>query len=132
MLAAGPVPAIISLHSFTPHWKGVSRPWEASVLWDADPRLQEPLLAGLRGLGVVTGDNEPYDGALQGDTLFEHGTSRGLPHALIELRQDLIAGPEGVAHWAGVLDKVLRPVLGRDGAHMIHHHASRTQRRKRG
>jgi predicted N-formylglutamate amidohydrolase len=132
MLAAGPVPAIISLHSFTPHWKGAPRPWQAAVLWDGDPRLPSPLLAGLRALGVVTGDNEPYDGALEGDTLFEHGTSRGLPHALIELRQDLIAGPEGVAHWAGILEEVLRPVLGRDDAHMIHHHASRTQRRKRG
>ena len=132
MQAAGPVPAIISLHSFTPHWKGVSRPWEASVLWDGDPRLPAPLLAGLRALGIVTGDNEPYDGALEGDTLFEHGTLRGLPHALIELRQDLIAGPEGVAHWAGVLEEVLRPVLARPDAHMIHHHASRTQRRKRG
>ena len=131
MLAAGPVPAIISLHSFTPHWKGVPRPWEAAVLWDGDPRLPAPLLAGLRALGVVVGDNEPYDGALEGDTLFEHGTSRGLPHALIELRQDLIAGPEGVAHWAGVLEEVLRPVLARADAHMIHHHASRTARRKR-
>lgn len=132
MLAAGPVPAIISLHSFTPVWKGVPRPWEASVLWDSDPRLPEPLLAGLRARGVATGDNEPYDGALEGDTLFEHGTARGLPHALIELRQDLIAKPEGVAHWAGVLEEVLRPVLQREGAHMIHHHASRTRRRNRG
>ncbi len=132
MLAAGPVPAIISLHSFTPVWKGVPRPWEASVLWDADPRLPAPLLEGLRGLGVATGDNEPYDGALEGDTLFEHGTSRGLPHALIELRQDLIAEPEAVAHWAGVLEEVLRPVLRREDAHMIHHHASRTARRNRG
>jgi predicted N-formylglutamate amidohydrolase len=132
MLAAGPVPAIISLHSFTPVWKGAPRPWEAAVLWDADPRLPEPLLTGLRAHGVATGDNEPYDGALEGDTLFEHGTARGLPHALIELRQDLIAEPEGVAHWAGVLEKVLRPVLGRAVAHMIQHHASRTARRKGG
>ena len=132
MLACGPVPSIVSLHSFTPFWKGVSRPWEAAVLWDADPRLPEPVLAGLRAMGVVTGDNEPYDGALEGDTLFEHGTCRGLPHVLIELRQDLIAEPEGVAHWAGVLERVLRPVLGGPDAHMIHHHASRTQRRNRG
>jgi predicted N-formylglutamate amidohydrolase len=131
MLAAGPVPAIISLHSFTPHGKGVPRPWEAAVLWDADPRLPAPLLTGLRGLGVATGDNEPYDGALEGDTLFEHGAARGLPHALIELRQDLIAKPEGVAHWAAVLEEVLRPVLARADAHMIHHHASRTARRNR-
>ena len=132
MLATGRVPAILSIHSFTPIWKGVPRPWEAAVLWDGDPRLPEPLLAGLRAMGVITGDNEPYDGALEGDTLFEHGVSRGLPHALIEVRQDLIAAPEGVAHWARVLDEVLRPVLGRADAHMIQHHASRTARRKGG
>jgi predicted N-formylglutamate amidohydrolase len=132
MTAAGPIPAIVSLHSFTPHWKGLARPWEAAVLWDADPRLPEPVLRGLRALGVTVGDNEPYDGALEGDTLFEHGTSRGLPHVLIELRQDLIAAHEGVAHWAGVLEAALRPVLARPDAHMIQHHASRTQRRNRG
>ena len=128
MSARGPVPAIVSLHSFTPVWRGVARPWEAAILWDTDPRLAAPLLAGLRALGVITGDNEPYDGALEGDTLHEHGTRRGLPHVLIELRQDLIGGPEGVAHWAGVVAEALRPVLVRPDAHMIEHYVSRTAR----
>ncbi len=132
MSACGPVPAIVSLHSFTPVWKGFARPWEVAILWDSDPRLAAPLIADLRALGVATGDNEPYDGALEGDTLFEHGTRRGLPHVLIELRQDLIGGPEGVGHWGGVLEQVLRPVLASPGAHMIDHYVSRTARRDRG
>ncbi len=132
MSARGPIPAIVSLHSFTPVWKGFARPWEVAILWDGDPRLAAPLLAALRAGGVVTGDNEPYDGALEGDTLFEHGTSRGLAHVLIELRQDLVAEAEGVARWAGVLEAALRPVLARPDTHMIQHHVSRTARRDRG
>ena len=132
MIARGPIPAIVSLHSFTPVWKGLARPWEVAILWDSDPRLAAPLLAALRARGVVTGDNEPYDGALEGDTLFEHGTRRGLPHVLIELRQDLVGGPDGVAHWAGVLEEALRPVLARPDAHMIEHYVSRTARPDRG
>jgi len=49
---------------------------------------------------LVVGDNEPYSGQLQGDCLWRHGTSRGLPHALIEIRNDLIADVEGQRAWA--------------------------------
>ena len=59
------------------------------------PALAEPLIAALRGepdLGAgEVGDNEPYDGALAGDTVNDAATSRGLANALIEIRQDLIA-----------------------------------------
>ena len=48
-------------------------------------------MARLREAGFAVGDNEPYSGALEGDTLYQHGTLRGLPHVLIEIRQDLIA-----------------------------------------
>ncbi len=129
MRAAGPVPAIVSLHSFTPLWKGQPRPWEAAVLWDSDPRLAVPVLEALRAQGVCVGDNEPYDGALKGDTLYEHGTSTGLPHVLIEVRQDEISEAEGVARWAGRLADVLRPVLADPRTHMIEHYESRTARR---
>ena len=85
------VPAIVSIHSFTPVWKGKPRPWEIGVLWDRDPRLAKPLMAGLARAGFVTGDNQPYSGELENDCLYVHGTMNGLPHALIEIRQDLIA-----------------------------------------
>ena len=83
---------MLSIHSFTPFWKGVARPWHVTVLWDADPRLPLPLLAALAAPGdVVVGDNEPYDGALAGDTVNRHATRRGLANALVEVRQDLVA-----------------------------------------
>jgi predicted N-formylglutamate amidohydrolase len=87
---------IVSLHSFTPSWKAVPRKWEVGVLYDKDARLAAPLMRRLAQAGFTVGDNEPYTGALEGDTLNQHGTKRGLPHVLIEIRQDLIAD-EGMA-----------------------------------
>jgi predicted N-formylglutamate amidohydrolase len=89
--AAGTVPVIVSMHSFTPVWKGVPRPWEIGILWDRDGRLAKPLLTEFARAGFAVGDNEPYDGELEGDCLYRHGTMLGLPHVLIEMRQDLIA-----------------------------------------
>ena len=95
-IAAGKPPVLISMHSFTQAWKGVPRPWAVGVLWDKDPRLALALLEGLRAIpDIEVGDNVPYSGQLKGDTLYCHGTMRGLAHALVEVRQDLILGPEG-------------------------------------
>jgi predicted N-formylglutamate amidohydrolase len=110
--AAGKPPVLLAIHSFTQAWKSVPRPWHVAVLWDKDPRLASPLLSGLQALpGVTVGDNVPYSGQLKGDTLYQHGTTRGLAHALVELRQDLILGPEGQAEWAEHLAQVLRGIL---------------------
>jgi predicted N-formylglutamate amidohydrolase len=125
-MAAHTPPAILSIHSFTPVWKGVARPWEVGLLWDADPRLAQGLLAGFEGaLTSPVGDNEPYDGALIGDTLYDLGTARGLAHVIVELRQDLIGTEQGAAHWAGVVGDALAPVLTQPDLHIIEHHPSR-------
>ena len=71
------------------------------------------------------GDNEPYDGALTGDTLWELGTARGLAHVIVEVRQDLIATDEGAARWAGIVGDALAPVLGDPDIHIIAQHPSR-------
>jgi predicted N-formylglutamate amidohydrolase len=111
-LASNIVPVLISMHSFTPVWRGNARPWHAAILWDKDPRIALPLLAALRAdPALVVGDNEPYHGALRGDCMWEHGTSRGLPHVLVEIRQDLIASAEGQAAWAERLASALRSIL---------------------
>jgi predicted N-formylglutamate amidohydrolase len=111
-IAAGRPPVLLAIHSFTQAWKSVPRPWHVAVLWDKDPRLAKPLLEGLRAQPDLTvGDNLPYTGKLRGDTLYRHGTLRGLAHALVEIRQDLILGPEGQAEWAARLAEVLAKVL---------------------
>ena len=106
------VPVIISMHSFTPVWKGFRRPWDVGVLWDKDGRLAHPLLAALARAGLNAGDNEPYDGELEGDCLNIHGTKRGLPHVLIEIRQDLIANDAAALAFAARLKPILDEALG--------------------
>ncbi len=112
MLAAGRPPAILAIHSYTPVWKGARRPWHAGILWDRDPRLAVPLLNGLQAEhGLRVGDNEPYLGWLKNDTMYRHGSERGLAHALLEVRNDLIASPAGVLEWADRLEPILREIL---------------------
>ncbi|MEO0937714.1 MAG: N-formylglutamate amidohydrolase [Pseudomonadota bacterium] len=101
-LAARPGALILSIHSFTPQLKGrPPRPWEVGVLSAHDRRLADPLIASLR-TEIITpvGDNEPYAGHLPGDAVDRHALKHGRPNVLIELRNDLIATPDGQAQWA--------------------------------
>jgi predicted N-formylglutamate amidohydrolase len=126
MLATGPVPALIAVHTFTPSWKGHARPWHVGILWDVDDRLARPTLAALAAeTDLVVGDNEPYDGALEGDTMYHHGTLRGLPHMLVEIRQDLVADAAGETAWAERLARVLQPILADPELHAVKHHGTR-------
>lgn len=111
-IAAGSTPALISIHSFTHVWAGANRPWHVTILWDKDARIAHPLVESLRSeKDLVVGENEPYIGRLKGDCMYAHGTSRGLPHALIEIRQDLIASEQGQKEWAERLAHHLRGLL---------------------
>jgi predicted N-formylglutamate amidohydrolase len=110
--SAGTIPILVSMHSFTPHWRGHARPWHIGILWDRDGRLALPLLERLRReADISVGDNEPYSGALENDALYRHATMNGLPHVLIEVRQDLVADDAGVACWASRLELALRDAI---------------------
>jgi predicted N-formylglutamate amidohydrolase len=105
-------PAIISVHSFTPFWKGALRPWHVGLLWDRDTTFVEPLFKALRAdPDLIVGDNEPYAGWLEGDTIDRHATCHGLPNALIEIRQDLIATKATAEAWADRLADACEPIL---------------------
>ena len=124
---AGAAPLVISIHSFTPAWKDVPRPWQVGILWDSDARAVKPLIEALaRDPELTVGDNEPYDGALGGDTMFRHCTTQGLPHALIEIRQDLIADEAGALCWAERLAPILDEINAAPDLHERHFHGSRT------
>ncbi|HZH53681.1 MAG TPA: N-formylglutamate amidohydrolase [Microvirga sp.] len=131
-LKAGHPPVVVTVHSFTPIWRGWPRPWHVGILWDADDRFARPLLEGLRAEeGLVVGDNEPYDGALAGDTIDRHATARGLANALIEIRQDLIASDEGAEEWAERFARLLEPLAAQESLRSPKIHASRTRERLR-
>lgn len=106
-------PALIFIHSFTPVYKRIERPWHMGVLWKSDARIPLPLLRSLRARGDISvGDNQPYSGHDGHDyTIEAHAASAGLAHALIEIRQDLIASEDGADTWADILFQALRPIL---------------------
>ncbi|WP_296082673.1 N-formylglutamate amidohydrolase [uncultured Agrobacterium sp.] len=124
---SGKAPLVFSLHSYTPFWKSVPRPWHAAVLWDTDHRAVRPLIDHLRSGGdILVGDNEPYDGALKGDTMYRHCMLKGIPHALLEVRQDLIGEEAGIAAWAARLAPIFAAMNDDPTLHEYQRFASRT------
>ena len=109
--AGGATPVLVSMHSFTPSWKGKKRPWDVGVLWDRDGRLARPLMARLAEAGFTVGDNEPYSGELENDCMYKHGTMNGLAHVLIEMRQDLIGSRDAARDFAARLKPILERAL---------------------
>ena len=101
--------ALIALHSFTPVFHSVSRPWHVGVLFNRDARLARALLDLLRAEGdLVVGENEPYRVTdLTDYTVPVHAERRGLPYVEIEIRQDLVLEPEGQAAWGARLARLL-------------------------
>jgi predicted N-formylglutamate amidohydrolase len=123
-LEADHVPIVVSVHSFTPRWRRVERPWQTGLLWDRDDRLVGPLIERLSEEGFTVGDNEPYTGRLRNDCLYRHGTVHGLPHILIEIRQDLIETAEGQGEWAARYARHLLAAASLPGIREIRHFGS--------
>jgi predicted N-formylglutamate amidohydrolase len=109
------ITVVVAVHSCTPIFHGVSRPWHVGVLHEHDPRFAMILLDLLNDEGhLCIGDNEPYYMTSEKDYAMPvHGHNRGLPHVELEIRQDLIASPEGQEEWAEFLAGIMREGLGR-------------------
>jgi predicted N-formylglutamate amidohydrolase len=107
---AGKDTVLVTVHSFTPVYKDVQRPWQIGLIHGTDPTftaaVRDALAADEPSLNI--GWNEPYS-ALNGVTytLEHHGDRRGLPDAMIEIRHDEILEPRGVGLWAARLAKCL-------------------------
>lgn len=108
-LSAGRATALVAVHSFTPVYRGRSRPWDVGIVFDDDRRLSDPLIAGLKAdPKLEVGANEPYSPADRVYyTLTRHARRRGLPAVMIEIRNDLIAGEPGQKAWADRLGAIL-------------------------
>jgi predicted N-formylglutamate amidohydrolase len=114
---SGIVPAMISVHTCTPVFDRVVRPWHIGIMWDKDPRIPLPLIQRLERMdGICIGDNEPYSGRHPHDfTIDYHAEPAGLPHVGIEVRQDLVKSKEGAREWAGILAEALGEILSDKG-----------------
>jgi predicted N-formylglutamate amidohydrolase len=107
---------LVSIHSFTPSLMstGVLRPWEIGLLFNRDERFARRLMPVLKRLrpAIVAAFNQPYVGSDSTDyTIPVHGEARGVEHVLVEIRNDLIGGPEGQADWAAFLAEALTQTL---------------------
>src|SRR5664279_4067534 len=104
-----PPTILVSLHSFTPVYGGVARPWQAGVLYNRYRVLADALRMALSAPGDLTvGDNEPYTVDDATDyTIPAHGEQRGIVHVAIEIRQDLIGDEAGQRYWAERLAETL-------------------------
>jgi predicted N-formylglutamate amidohydrolase len=107
-LREGIATVLVSLHSFTPVYAGIARPWHIGTLYHRDTRLPPLLLRLLRAEpDLVVGDNEPYAVSDETDyTIPVHGEARRLMNTGIEIRQDLIADPAGQRQWADRLARI--------------------------
>lgn len=106
-------PVILAVHSFTPQLSGYPpRPWHVGILHEKDQRLARPMLARLRAEhDLCVGENEPYGGHLDGDSIDRHCLAHGHPNILFELRNDLIRTPQTQIAWAERLAPMITEVL---------------------
>lgn len=109
------VPLLVTIHSFTPIYKGERRALDLGILHDEDARLADELIELVRRHDPMLDvrRNEPYgpaDGVTH--TLLVHSAPRGIPNAMIEIRNDLIASEAGQQEWAERLARLLTAIQG--------------------
>jgi predicted N-formylglutamate amidohydrolase len=115
---AGRRTVMVSVHSFTPVFNGGSRPWDLGLLYNRDPGYANSISEELNGGSLNFGHNVPYAVSDVTDyTIPVHGERRGIPHVMIEVRQDLIEKEQGQDEWAdrlsGLFHRALEQMSGR-------------------
>ncbi|MGY2811935.1 N-formylglutamate amidohydrolase [Bradyrhizobium sp. USDA 4506] len=104
---AGSPAVLVAVHSFTPRLAGgPRRPWQLGVLSNRDRSFAGRFLDSFQEQNPATicAHNEPYVVNDQGDyTIPVHGEARGLPHLLLEIRNDLIGVPDEQRRWASLI-----------------------------
>lgn len=112
-IARGLAPVVVTIHSFTPVYHGTPRAVEFGVIHDADDRLPRAILSEAQRQTALRAEmNEPY--SAKDDvthTLRVHATPYGLPNAMLEIRNDLIATPAAEAAMADRLAPVIAAAL---------------------
>ncbi len=110
-LTRSPRKLAISVHSFTPRLVGgPPRPWHCGFLSRRDTTTAQRLMQAVadQDAALVLAVNEPYQIDDETDWFIPaHAEPMGLAHTLIEVRNDLLATPSDVAHWAGILSRAI-------------------------
>jgi predicted N-formylglutamate amidohydrolase len=100
----------VTIHSFTPVFKGIERRMDVGLLFDRDRRFTDLVAALMRKSGRFDVRlNEPYgpeDGVCH--TVNLQAGAKGLPYSMIEIRNDLIESESGQIEWASRLGGVLQ------------------------
>jgi len=99
---------LVTIHTFTPVFQGRSRSIELGVLHDADNRMADGVLNALARSNNKVGRNQPYgprDGVTH--TLKEHGSRRGIPNVMLEIRNDLVATQEQQSEISSLLSAAI-------------------------
>jgi predicted N-formylglutamate amidohydrolase len=107
---AGRETILVCIHSFTPVFLGVARPWEIGLIHGRDETFTRALRAALAAAApsLTIGWNEPYSAqAGVTFTLEHHGDERGIDATMIEIRNDEIRDEAGADRWAGLLARTL-------------------------
>ncbi|MBX3530072.1 MAG: N-formylglutamate amidohydrolase [Rhizobiaceae bacterium] len=113
---------LVTVHSFTPVYRGVARPWKIGVIHDSDERLSSPLMAALSGhADLNVGDNQPYAPADRVYyTVERHARSRGLPCVMIEIRNDEVTTQAQEDRWAELLAPMLEEAAAKLEGSRVH------------
>ena len=107
-LALGQNPVVVTIHSFTPVYFGKPRAVEFGIIHDADPTFARAIHRATSGTGLVAELNQPYSAADDvTHTLRVIATPYGLPNAMLEVRNDLIADSAAEEAMAEILAPVL-------------------------
>ena len=106
-------PVLVTVHSFTPVYKGQLRAVDVGVLHDEDSRLADAVLKFSAFDDQITVKrNEPYgpkDGVTH--TLQLHGKSRNILNVMIEIKNTLIGDEESQRHYGVQLAQTIKDAV---------------------
>ncbi|MCW5685991.1 MAG: N-formylglutamate amidohydrolase [Pseudolabrys sp.] len=105
---------LASIHSFTPNFRGIRRPWDVGIIFDDNDGFARPIVNDLKrcksrnGNILCVGVNEPYSPRDRVyHTIGRHASSLGRPGLMIEIRNDLIADAADQEWWADMFANIL-------------------------
>jgi len=119
-LQAPQKPVIVTIHSFTPLYKGQRRTLDLGILHDDDTRLADVIVElSDKDAAYSSARNQPYspkDGCMH--TIITHGIQHGLLNLMLEVRNDLITDAKGQQQWAQRIAELLTAALGVESGSM--------------